>query len=574
LEAGKISLRNIRFLQHNDFQYDSMIRFLFLGVLILLSANSFCQRTQPNLSDDFKIAENDEYKDQTVANSVFHNNFFYTATNSGIGGNNKWLFTKLYDLKYAITIAKFDKNMKKISETKLENGSKVFGPLQPKLLLLNDKLCLAYFQSDDKTSFNLYLSLVDDEDLKLKEPKKICTIQQENVGIFKLESVVKGGIVFFANAADNSKTLVGCNSAPNTISTFVIDDQLNIIKKSVVHTNTTDFEISKVVLTNDNLECLILRSEEETKLVCINPEGKKTEMKITIPGNTRPNLVNATTSADGKYIYIYSCNMPTEENDQGCNGFFLSQLNCSTLQLAKPLVYQFSPEFIEEICRKGGGTKHKKDYFMYNFAPSLVELGNGEVAILGSPQEESLNTISKAAPGMNDNYKTKLESTTTLNTGPILAFFPNKNGKTFEYTIVPRKSTLTRAAESGSGVIQIVQSPFVANSSTGFIVLGSGNDIIILYNDNEDNLAKDVNEKIVESHSTKNMVLAEALIDKDRKLQYRKQIGQNIKGAYTYFLGDVIPVSSSALVFPVAKQGVGFNARKIIYTNWCFLDIK
>src|SRR5665647_1140943 len=123
-----------------------MFRFLCMGLLSLLSASSFCQHTQLSLSDDFTIAERD-YKDETVANSVFHNNFFYTATNPGIGGNNKWLFTKLYDLKYAITIAKFDKNMKKISETKLENGSKVFGPLQPKLLLLNDKLCLAYFQS-------------------------------------------------------------------------------------------------------------------------------------------------------------------------------------------------------------------------------------------------------------------------------------------------------------------------------------------------------------------------------------------------------------------------------------------
>lgn len=549
-----------------------MIRFLFFAVLSLFSAKSFCQHTQLNLSDEFKISEND-YKDQTVANSVFHNNCFYTATNSGIGGNNKWLFTKLYDMKYAITIARFDKNMQKISETQLENGSKAFGPLQPRLLLINNKLCLAYFQSDDKTSFNLYLSLVD-EDLKLKEPKKICNIQQENVGIFKLESVIKGGIIFFTNAADNSKTLVVCNSGPNTISTFVVDRELNIIKKSVVHTNTTDFKISKVLLTKDNLQCLVLHSEEDTKLVCINPEGKKTETKINLPGGIRAQQVNVTESADSKNIYVYSSTNPAEEDGGGCNGFFLAQLNCSTLRLEKPLVYKFSPEFTEDICKRGGGSKHRKDYQMYNFEPSLVEFGNGEVAIVGSPQEESVKTSSKPAMGMNDISQTRLESTTTLNTGPILAFFPNKDGKTFEYAIVPRTSSLSRSAESGSGGVKIVQSLLVSNSSTGFIAVVSGDDIIILYNDNEDNLMKDVNEKAVESHSTKNMVLVEALIDKDKKLQYRKQLGQNIKGAYTYFLGNIIPVSSSSLVFPVAKQGVGFNARKIIYTNWCFLDVK
>jgi hypothetical protein len=550
-----------------------MIKFFFAGLLALLSTNSFCQHAQLNFSDDFKISENDDYKDQTVANSVFNDNFFYTATNSGIGGNYKWLFTKLYDMKYAITISKFDKNMQKISETQLENGSKVFGPLQPKLLLINDKLCLAYFQSDDKASFNLYLSLVG-EDLKLKEPKNICTIQQENVGIFKLESVIKGGIVFFTNTTDNSKTLVGCNTGPNTISTFVVDGELNIIKKSVVHTNTTDFKISKVLLTKDNLQCLVLQSDEETKLVSINPEGGKTETKINIPGGARAKQVNLTESADSKNIYVYSSTSPAEEDGQGCNGFFLTQLNCNTLQLAKPVVYKFSPEFIEDICKKGGGSKHKKEYSMYNFAMGLVELGNGEVAIAGSPQEVSVSTDTKTSAGMNDNFKTKVESTTTINTGPIITFFPNKNGKTFEYAIVPRTSSLARGAESGTGVVQIVQSPFVTSSSTGFIAVGSGDDIVILYNDNEENLAKDVNDKIVESHSTRNVVLAEALIDKDKKLEYRKQLGQNIKGAYTYFLGNIIPVSSSGIVFPVAKQGVGFNSRKIIYTNWCFINVQ
>jgi hypothetical protein len=550
-----------------------MIRFLFLAVLSLFSAKSFCQHTQLNLSDEFKIAENDDYKDQTVANSVFHNNLFYTATNSGIGGNYKWMFTKLYDMKYAITIASFDKNMRKISENQLENGSKVFGPLQPRLLLINNKLCLAYFQSDDKASFNLYLSLVD-ENLKLKEPKKICNIQQENVGIFKLESVIKGGIVFFTNTADNSKTLVVCNSGAGAISTFVVDGELNIIKKSVIHTNTTDFKISKALLTNDNLECLVLKSEADTKLVCINPEGKKTETKINLPGGARAQQVNVTESADRKNIYVYSSTSPAEEDGAGCSGFFLAQLNCSTLRLAKPLVYKFSPEFTEEICRKGGGSKHKKDYRMYNFESSLVEFSDGEVAIMGSPQEVSVSTDTKTSLGMNDNFKTKSVTTTTINTGPIIAFFPTKNGKTFEYAMVPRTSSLARGAESGTGVIQIVQSPFVASSSTGFIATKSGDDIVILYNDNEENLSKDVNDKIVESRSTRNTVLAEALIDKDKKLQYRKQLGQNIKGAYTYFLGNIIPVSSSGLVFPVAKQGVGFNARKIIYTNWCFLSVK
>jgi len=55
----------------------------------------------------------------------------------------------------------------------------------------------------------------------------------------------------------------------------VVDSELSIIKKSVVYTNTTDYKISKVLVTKSNLECLVSQSEEDTKLVCTNPEGKK-----------------------------------------------------------------------------------------------------------------------------------------------------------------------------------------------------------------------------------------------------------------------------------------------------------
>jgi hypothetical protein len=258
----------------------------------------FCQRSHITLSDDFKIAEKG-YKDQTVTHSVYHNNFFYTATNSGIGGNYKWAFTKLYDMKYAVTISKFDRNMNQVKEYELENGEKQFGPLQPELILLNNKLCLAYFQSDNKSSFNLYVALVDENNLTIKEPKKICAIQQENVGIFKLESVLNAGLVFFTHSADNMKTLIACNASPNTILTFVADNDLNIVKQTVVHTNTTGFDISSAVLTNDNIECLVLSSEQETRVLCINAEGKKTETKLNPSGNLFPYSSNASLAKDG-----------------------------------------------------------------------------------------------------------------------------------------------------------------------------------------------------------------------------------------------------------------------------------
>ncbi len=546
------------------------MKFFFPAFFVLfLSLNLYCQHAQITFSDDFKIAEK-EYKDQTVAHSVYHKNSFYTATNSGVS-MGKWLFTKLYDVKFAITIAKFDRSMNKIKEIELENGSKSFGPLMPELLLLNNQLFLAYFQSDSKTSFSLFLALVDETGLTIKKSKKICTIRQENVGIFKIMEVLKGGLVYFCNSADNKKILVACKSSPNNLQTLVADDSLSIVKQTNVSIPNSEFQISSAVLTADNLECMVLDSEHETKIVYISPDGKKSQKTLKASGNLNPCFTNVTLSRDGKSIYIYSATSVSGGDDDACNGLLISQLDCSTLQLSRQMAYEFPPEFIQTISEKGGGSARKKEYAMFTFTPVLVELGNGTIAILGCPEKVNIS-ISTSAPNMNG--QTSTVATTTLNVGPVIAFFPDLNGKSFEYVIVPRRIVFSKRQRSGSGAIQIVQAPGMSHSSASFFTARSGDDIVIFYNDNETNLAKNENEKIKSTYNPYNLVLAEAVINKDKKLQYRKQVGENLKDNKTYYLGYAVPNSSSSVVFPVGKEGVGFNAMKMFFTNWCFIDIK
>ncbi|MEO5594951.1 MAG: hypothetical protein ABIR15_14740 [Chitinophagaceae bacterium] len=547
-----------------------MKNLLPIFIFSVISIKALSQHSQLTVSEDFKIVEK-EYQDETIAHSVYHNNCFFSATNSGIGSNYKWAFTKLYDLKYAVTISKFDKNMNKVKDFVLENGEKAFGPLLPQLLLVNNKLCLVFFQSDNKSSFNLYLAPIEETNVTMGEKIKICTIQQENVGIFKLESIVNAGIVYFSNSADNSKTLIACNASPGNILTFVIDNNLNILKQTAIHTNNAGFEISSAVLTNDNLECMVLASDKDTKIVCNTADGKKSEMKLNPSGNLVPYNTRANLSNDGKSICIYSTSAMMDREDKSCNGFLVSQLDCSNLKLSKSQAYEFSPEFLETVYNKGAGFKHKKEFFIHNFIPRLIELDNGSLAIIGSPQFISSST-SQSGPNMNN--QTHMVSTTTAETGSVFAFFPNKNGKTFEYAFVPRNLTFSIGQSSGSGAIKIVSSPSFSTSYAGFTAAKSGDGIVILYNDGKKNMEKAENDKIAETTSPKDIVLAEALINKDKKLEYRKLIDNSTSSRYTYYLGNTIPTSISSIIFPIGKQGVGFNARKTYYTNWCFVDLK
>lgn len=541
-----------------------------LLLFLLCTSKLFSQHGNLTLSNDFKVAES-QYKHETVSNSVYYNSNFYTVTNSAISGG-KWLFTKLYDVKFSITISQFDKDMNMIREVVLENGDKNFGPLIPKLISFHDKLYLTYFKAADKASFSVYLAALDENSLTLGEPKLICTIKQDNVGITQIESVINAGLVYFVISPDNARLLAVCKSAPNKVQTILLDDKLQTFKQSLVSVNLPEFEIPSAVLTDDNRACLILDAKEGTRILCISPDGAKMEIRYSAAANFAPYITRAKLAKDGKSIFIYSTTTESGQSDSWCNGFMVARLDPATFKLSKPLTYALTPEFIQTVSEKGGGIKHKGEYFMSNFTPQMLELDNGDIAIVGSP-ERTVSNVSTSAPNMNN--QTHMVATTTLTVGPVIVFFPNMNGKTFNQVIIPREIILSKGQTSGSGAIQVVAAPRQSDVTTGFLATKLGDDIVIIYNDNIKNLSKDVSEKMTVSKSASDLELAEALVNKDKKLEYRKLISETKKGRATFYLGNSIPTAnSSTIVFPIGKEGQGFNALKTYYTNWCFLDIK
>jgi hypothetical protein len=547
-----------------------MKRLIPILLLLLSSSKLFSQHASLSVSNEFKIKEGDDgYENQTISHSVFHNNSFYTVTNSRPSG--KWLFTKLYDVQFTITATQFDKDMKKIKEVELEDGKKDFGPLMPSLLSFNDKLYIAYFKGVDKSSFNLYLAAIDENDLSLGEPKTICTLQQENVGIFKIMPIIDGGLVYFTVSPDNARLLVACKSAPGKIQTIVLDDHLNLLKRAEVSVNSSTFDIPSALLTNDNGACLVLHSKEGSSILGIGPDGKKTEIRYNANGNLSSDKLRVQLAQDGKSIFIFSTATELDLPTTLCNGFTVSRYDAGSFKLIKTLNCAFTPELIQTISERGGGYEHRKNYFMYNFTPQLLEIDNENFAIIGSPENRSQDSYN-STPNMQG--QTQTITVARLNVGPVVVFFPDKNGKLLDQVVIPREIALKKTAGSGTGAIQIVQSPKLSSASSGLIASLLGDDIVIIYTDNTKNLSRSVDEKITESKSAGDLELAEALINKDRKLEYRKLIGESNLHKTTFYLGDVIPTNSSSFVFPVGKEGEMWSTGKTIYTNWCFLDLK
>ena len=60
-----------------------------LALSLALVSKTFCQRSHLTISNDFNIVEK-QYQGQAISNAVYHNNFFYTVTNSQFSAK-KWL---------------------------------------------------------------------------------------------------------------------------------------------------------------------------------------------------------------------------------------------------------------------------------------------------------------------------------------------------------------------------------------------------------------------------------------------------------------------------------------------------
>lgn len=272
---------------------------LLIALFFTVYLKAECQRSRLTISNDFKVTEK-PYQDETISNAVYQNNFFYTVTNSRFSAK-KWLFTKLYDLTYSMTVSKYDRNMNLVKEYAIANGEKQYGPLVPQLVLVNNKVALAYFQpGEDKSSFSFYLALVDEDDLSLKNPQKFCTIKQDNVGITKAEGVMNANLVSFAYSPDKTKTLVIGLTNANLVQTYVIDNELRILKQSDLRTATSGFTIASAAISNDNNECIVLDADEGTKIVANSADKRKSEMKLNAGGNLKPYFTKAISSKEDR----------------------------------------------------------------------------------------------------------------------------------------------------------------------------------------------------------------------------------------------------------------------------------
>lgn len=545
------------------------MRIITLALLLIACIPTMSQRSQIRLSEEFKIKET-EYKDQVIGNSVFVNDKFFTATNSSASGG-KWMFTKLYDVHFSITLASYDRNLKLLKEVELEGGERNFGPVFPDLVLFGNQLVLAYFKKENKSSFSLYIARVNQADLSIGQPIKVSTLQQENVGVMKIMSVWSSGLFHFSVSPDQSLLMTTSRNSDQKIEQVIFDRELKEKKRFISTINLPEYYIASPLINNEGKSAMRVYNGPESRVIVWDAEGRKTEHKVAGSTSAKLKYTTLQLSRDGQKIHVFGITVDAaDDTDPPCTGFFIGQLDLATATFTKPKFFSFTPDVIMKAVERGAGEKSRRDIRVFEFYPRLIEMEGDRVALMGSPEEVSTSSYTTSDfNSRTGGFSNRQVATTTFMAGPVMIFYPEQDGKRFETVFLNRKIIMRKSQRSGSGAIQIVQSPMISSSSSGFITQYRNGELLILYTDNAANVEKGTDIKIIPSKTALDLAIVEVVIGKDRKPGPRKIVHDIHENNLAYYVGTAIPNPEGKLIFPLGKE----SGLKTMYQYMCFVDI-
>jgi hypothetical protein len=229
--------------------------------------------------------------------------------------------------------------------------------------------------------------------------------------------------------------------------------------------------------------------------------------------NARPSEVLLLPSKQKDSIYIAGTYFDQTDN---LGGVFKSNITTTGFKLAAAKQSPFPSAIVEQFANDGWGSTRGKKYGIYpQFSSQLIETGEG-ISMVAEFRSEDMTTkaMYKFAGGILNIY------------------FDNKQTS---FSRIPKYRTSAGSTMGDS---------YFAFSSKG--------KMIIFYNDNEENLSRDIALKPLSATVYKNTVLVGAVIEADGTVKRTKVIDlkdQNFMG----LVEDMKVISPSVVQIPVQK---------------------
>ncbi len=531
-----------------------MKKIVLLSLAVCLFTSSYSQLFKASLSEEFKITEKIG-KNHVVSNAVSFKGSFYSIYMEKSTGASKWLFTKIYDIRNALEISKYDRNMKLKTEVNVEKGAKNFAILEPELIHFNDQLLVGYFKPYKKESFDYYISIVDTNTLAFSSTVKLFSLPVKNVGILRAGDFETESPVRYSLSPDKQRMLFAAVLDGTSVNVQVLGHSLQTERQYTVPIGGTGkYKATKAIFNDEGHIVLSLYNDgEDRKLLTINPAGKSTlhPLNNLVPGKY-PYPLECTLSRDQQTVYLYAAVNNNKKDDLYCHGIFLLPFDLKQNKRQPSINYPFTQEFMTALVGKGA-VKSANILYVFTFTPQLTELDNGELVLTGTPVLRHSETT-QSGNGKSTNWN-------VFEAGSVLSFFIDKTSGKCTPSFVPRYIYLNmpNALSSPFSRVHIVRKPA---------------SIAIVYMDYEKNVNQPLDKPVYTSNSPNGLVLAEAEVMNTATVTNRRQLGQNMEGNYTYYMNlAVTEPGQDFLLIPIGKQGLNFNALRDFYTHWCTVEL-
>ena len=456
-------------------------------------------------------------KDQkNTPNLVKYGNRHYGVTNTA---KSKMGWTlKLEKIKYSNKLLAYDEQVNLYKETQIEDGKEAFGPFSSFLEVINDKLYYISYNYTESTGIEVSAAETDTTSLKPGPLKKVITIDQKNVGLFKIMSLYSSYDFVVKVSPDKSKFLFLWIPGVNETFFFTVTDnklnKLNSVSGSI--RNAADLLLDNCIIDNAGNFFMAYKYDKKGKYysgLVTSINGVTKEAPITLTTGS-PHDVYVSHGFADDHVRVYGT-----YSDDGyyITGGFSCTVDKKSL-LVKGLLQKPIPETMMNKFDKDSYAKtKKKDYGVHPEIYFVVkDLDDGNIIMAGDLiryQNTGANSMPAAVYG------------------PTLILLISKND--INISRLPKR-------EVGGG--------------NSFYLHKWGSKAVLLYADLEDNISKTIDEgEVTHFTSRKNNVVVAAVVENDGRIS-RKILNPNTPGTFYFDPSFAESIADDAILMGLGKN--------------------
>lgn len=490
------------------------MKYLFLPCLLALSILTHAQR--------YEIKTLGILKDQkNTPDLVKYGSRFYGIT-SAAKARMGWTMN-MEKAKSSNKLLAYDKQVNLFKETELENGKEVFGPFSSFLEIISNKLYFISYRYTESTGIEIFAAEVDTVSVSPREAKKIITIDQKNVGLFKTMNLFYSYNFVVKASPDQSKYLFLWMPGVNETFFFTVTDnklnKLNSVNGSIEKASDPLFDNCIV----DNAGNFFMGYKYKRKgtfysglVTSVN--GVTKEAPISLKEGSPHDVYVSIGSADD-HVRVYG----TYSNDgYYITGGFSYNLDKKSLAM-KGLLQKPVPEaIVEKLDKEGYAKTKKKDYGAFPEVHfETKDLDNGAIIMAGD-----LTRYQTVGSGISASSEPVL--------GTTLVLIIKKDDIIFSR--LPKKETM--------------------DAGNNFFLHKWGDKAVLLYADIDSNLDKPLEEaESANFTSRKNNVMVAALLETDGKIT-RKRLYPDTPGSFYFSPAFLVSIADDAMLIGLGKDKI------------------